>query len=50
MSARAAARTTAAYESVAEEVTGPVTEQEMAETVTEQVAEAVNEQVAESGT
>ena len=47
---RAAARTAAAYESVAGEVTGSVTEQVMAESVTEQVAEAVTEQVAESGT
>ena len=46
----AAARTAAAYESVAEEVTGPVTEQVMAESVTQQVGEAVTKQVAESGT
>ena len=38
-----------AYESVAKEVTGSVTEQVVAESVTEQVvAESVTEQVAES--
>ena len=47
---RAVARTAAAYESVAEEVTGSVTEHLMAESVTEQVGEAVTKQLAESGT